>query len=79
MFFRLSKGESNIKKGEEKMKRLMVVLTVLLLTSLVLFPLEGTAQMGPGMMEPEGYGEWNYCPYCGAPLGPGGGYGMARA
>ena len=58
------------------MKKLMIVLAVLVLTGLVLFPLEGRAQMGPGMMGPQGSNEWSYCPYCGAPLGPGGGSGM---
>jgi hypothetical protein len=58
------------------MKRVMISLAVLLLASVILLPLEGRAQTGPGMMGPQGYGDWNYCPYCGAPLGPGGGYGM---
>jgi len=58
------------------MKRLMITLAVLLLAGPILFPLEGRAQMGPGMMGPQGSNEWSYCPYCGAPLGPGGGYGM---
>ena len=58
------------------MKKLMITVTILLLTSLMLFPLEGRAQTGPGMQGPQGYGDWNYCPHCGAPLGPGGGYGM---
>ncbi|MBU2497622.1 MAG: hypothetical protein KKE57_01860 [Proteobacteria bacterium] len=39
--------------------------------------------MGPGMMGPgggPGYGpqqggDWNYCPYCGSPVGPGSGMG----
>jgi hypothetical protein len=66
----------NKEKGEEKMKKPMITLTVLLLTSLILFPLEGRAQTGPGTMGPQGYNDWNYCPYCGAPLGPGGGYSM---
>jgi hypothetical protein len=53
------------------MKKLMITMTVLLLTSLILLPLEGRAQTGP-----QGYGDYNYCPYCGSYLGPGGGYGM---
>jgi hypothetical protein len=53
------------------MKKLMITMTVLLLTSLILLPLEGRAQTAP-----EGYGDYNYCPYCGSYLGPGGGYGM---
>jgi hypothetical protein len=52
------------------MKKLMITVMMLLLTSLILLPLEGRAQTGP-----QGYGDYNYCPYCGAPLGPGGGYG----
>jgi hypothetical protein len=31
--------------------------------------------MAPGMMGSGGYGG-RYCPYCGQPMGPGGGYGM---
>ena len=53
------------------MKKLMITVTVLLLTSLILLPLEGRAQT-----DPQGYGDYNYCPYCGSYLGPGGGYGM---
>ena len=54
------------------MKKLLFVLALLLISGLILFPLEGRAQMGPGRMGPEGgYGAWNYCPYCGAPMGPG--------
>jgi len=58
------------------MKRSLLVLGLVLALVLFLFPIEGCAQMGHGMMGPQGYGDWNYCPYCGAPLGPGGGYGM---
>ncbi len=58
------------------MKKLIITVAVLLMAILILLPLEGRAQTGPGMMGPQGYGDWNYCPYCGAPLGPGGGYGM---
>jgi len=63
------------------MKKLTVSLALLVL-ALILIPVEGKAQMGPGMMGPGyGYGQqqqggWNYCPYCGAPQGPGPGYGM---
>ncbi|UCH06741.1 MAG: hypothetical protein JSV55_11670 [Deltaproteobacteria bacterium] len=66
------------------MKKLLFVLAFVLISGLILFPVEGRAQMGPGRMGPEGgYGAWNYCPYCGAPMGPemtgpgyGRGYGM---
>jgi hypothetical protein len=58
------------------MKKFLFVLALVLIGGLILFPLEGKSQMGPGMMGPQGYGDWNYCPYCGAPLGPGRGYGM---
>jgi hypothetical protein len=54
------------------MKKLLFVLAFVLISGLILFPLEGRAQMGSGRMGPEGgYGAWNYCPYCGAPMGPG--------
>ena len=54
------------------MKKLLFVLAFVLISGLILFPLQGRAQMGPGRMGPEGgYGAWNYCPYCGAPMGPG--------
>jgi len=54
------------------MKKLLFVLAFVLISGLILFPLEGRAQMGPGRMGPQGgYGAWNYCPYCGAPMGPG--------
>ena len=60
------------------MKKLLFVLAFVLISGLILFPLEGKSQMGQG-----GYGDWNYCPYCGAPMGPemrgpgyGRGYGM---
>jgi len=65
------------------MRRLFIAATLALVLGLVLIPVEGTAQMDPEMMEPQGYGGWNYCPYCGRPLGPdmmgpgsGRGYGM---
>jgi hypothetical protein len=54
------------------MKKLLFALAFVLISGLILFALEGRAQMGPGRMGPEGgYGAWNYCPYCGAPMGPG--------
>jgi len=62
------------------MKRAICALTVILVGTLLLFPGNGKAQMGPGMTGEEEYGQWNYCPYCGQPLrGPGmmgPGYGM---
>ncbi|HUT72051.1 MAG TPA: hypothetical protein VMW89_15385 [Desulfatiglandales bacterium] len=59
------------------MKKSLFVLGLVFISGLILFPLEGKGQMGPGMMGPGGgYGAWNYCPYCGGPVGPGGGYGM---
>lgn len=58
------------------MKRYLVTLALVLVVGLILFPTEGSTQMGPGMMGPQGdYGGW-YCPYCGRYMGPGGGYGM---
>ena len=53
------------------MKKFLFVLGIVLLSGPIFFPLEGKAQMGPGMMGQGGYGNWNYCPYCGAPTGPG--------
>jgi len=53
------------------MRKVLITVTLVVALGLILFPLEGRAQMGPGMIGPEGYGEWNYCPYCGGPLGPG--------
>jgi hypothetical protein len=54
------------------MKRAIFALTVILVGTLILFPGNGQAQMGPGMTGEEEYGQWNYCPYCGQPLwGPG--------
>ena len=61
------------------MRRLLLTATLALALGLILVPLEGRAQTGPGMMGSEGYGEWNYCPYCGSYMGPGmmgPGYGM---
>jgi hypothetical protein len=54
------------------MKKSLFVLGLVLISGLILFPLEGKSQTGHGMMGPGGgYGAWNYCPYCGAPMGPG--------
>jgi len=62
------------------MRKLLLTVTLALALGLVLFPLEGRAQVGQGYgMGPERYGDWNYCPYCGTPQGPGmmaPGYGM---
>lgn len=63
----------------------LLVLSLLVLT-LTFHGAEVKAQMGPGMMGPGygmgpgmmgggGYGG-SYCPYCGQPMGPRGGYGM---
>ncbi len=68
------------------MKKMMLILSLVLVLELAFYPLEGKAQMGPGMMHRGysmgsgmmgrgGYGGW-YCPYCGQYMGPGGGYGM---
>jgi len=62
-------------------KILCSIIPVLLLTFVFFQPRLYAQSMGPGMMDP-GYGDqqqgsnWNYCPYCGSYLGPGGGYGM---
>jgi hypothetical protein len=72
------------KRGKGQMRRLLLTATLALVLGLVLLPVEGTAQMDPGMTGEEGYGQWNYCPYCGQPLwgpgmrgpGYGRGYGM---
>lgn len=72
------------------MKRLVLILAVVIIGGVFLFFIEGNAQRGPGMMGPGygygygmgpgmmgggGYGEPQYCPYCGSYIGPGGGYG----
>jgi hypothetical protein len=61
------------------MRKLLLTMALALALGLILSPREGNTQMGPGYgMGPGGYGEWEYCPYCGAPLGPetmGPGYG----
>lgn len=54
------------------MKRSMLALGLVLALWLLLAPIEGIAQMGGGMMGPQGgYGGWNYCPYCESYMGPG--------
>jgi hypothetical protein len=77
------------------MKKSIFILALLLAVGLSLFPVEVRAQMGRKMMgeammgSQGGYGQWNYCPYCGSYTGPGyvmgpgimgrgygGGYGM---
>jgi len=68
------------------MKKAVFVLVLALVFAHAFYPLEGKAQMGPGMMHRGygmgpgmmgggGYGGW-YCPYCGRYMGPGQGYGM---
>jgi hypothetical protein len=62
------------------MKRSILAFALTLAIALIIFPVQGKTQMGPGMIGQGGYEEWNYCPYCGEPLwGPrmrGPGYGM---
>ena len=59
------------------MKKCLFFLALVLISGLILFPLEGKGQTGPGRSGTQGgYENWNYCPYCGSPLGPGPGYGM---
>jgi len=71
------------------MKKVMIVFALVVGLGLFGITPQGNAQMGAGMMGgqggygmmgpaqtgPEGYGQWNYCPYCGRPL-PNGGYGQ---
>jgi hypothetical protein len=68
------------------MKKFLIASALVLVVAVLLFPIAGRGQMGPGMMGrgymmgpgmmgPGGYGGW-YCPYCGQYMGPGGGYGM---
>jgi len=80
------------RRGEDIMKKLLFITMLVLAAGLILVPLEGNAQMGPGYGPGAGgYEEWNYCPHCGQPLwgpgyeggpddergpGYGGGYGM---
>ena len=53
------------------MKKFILALALVLVMGLFLFPVEGKAQMGPGMMGYQGgYGGW-YCPNCGRHMGPG--------
>ena len=57
------------------MRRLMLAATLVLAMGLTLFPMNAEAQMGRGMMGYQGgYGQGDYCPYCGSYIGPG--YGM---
>jgi hypothetical protein len=66
--------------GERRLNMRKIIALLALAFVLGLYPIEGSAQMGPGygmgpgMMGRGGYGGW-YCPYCGNYLGPGGGYG----
>jgi hypothetical protein len=57
------------------MKKAIIVLVVAFALGIGLYAVKGNAQMGPGMMGGSGYGQ-SYCPNCGRPMGPGGGYGM---
>jgi len=64
--------QSARQKGGKPMKKILFTLALVLAVGLIVFPLEGKAQMGPGMMGPGGgYGAWNYCPCCGSYMGPG--------
>ncbi|MFW6115128.1 MAG: hypothetical protein ACOC6E_02395 [Thermodesulfobacteriota bacterium] len=58
------------------MRKALFIVTVAFILGFALFSLEGRAQMDPETMGPHDYGDWKYCPYCGAPLGPGGRCGM---
>lgn len=69
--------------------RVLIVVFAVLAVGFIFLLMEGQAQRGPGMMGPGygygrgpghmmgwgGYGEPQYCPYCGSYIGPGGGYG----
>jgi len=63
------------KERRRTMKRYLVTLALVLAVGLILFPLEGKAHMGRGMMgggmmgSQGGYGGWNFCPYCGSYMG----------
>jgi len=75
------------------MRKSMLALALVVVLGIIMFPMEAKSQMGPGMMG-RGYGmgpgmmgrgygqqqqgDWNYCPYCGTPQGPGPGYGMGQ-
>jgi len=65
------------------MNKMIYPMMLLVFAGILLLPMEGNAQMGPGMMGPgygygmgpgmgygPGYGG-GYCPYCGRPMGPG--------
>lgn len=80
----LAKDDIPKKKGKT-LKKTLFVLVLALTFGLTSYAMKAEAQMrpgmmhgygmGPGMMGGGGYGGW-YCPYCGRPMGPGGGYGM---
>ena len=59
------------------MKKITVKLAIVVAFALffALGPQVNAQMMGPGMMGQGGYGQWNYCPYCGGPI-PKRGYGM---
>lgn len=52
------------------MKKNLLLLSMLLITGLLLFPVTGSAQWGPCYG-----GGWTYCPNCGSQMGYQGGYG----
>ncbi len=73
-------------RKEKTMNKTIFPMMLLLLAGILLLPMEGNAQMGPGMMGP-GYGPgssrtpggdygYGYCPYGGPHMGYGRGYGM---
>jgi len=71
-----------MKGGGGVMRKSMLALALVVVLGIIMFPMEAKSQMGPRMMG-RGYGQqqqegWNYCPYCGAPQGPGPGYGMGQ-
>jgi hypothetical protein len=58
-------------------KALYISLLSLLILAFTIYGGGVKAHMGPGMMGGGGSGGW-YCPYCGHPMGPGGGHGMGH-
>jgi len=57
------------------MKKALWILPILCLSVLIVFSFSYAQQRGQGMGPGYGYqqqeqGDWNYCPYCGRPLGP---------